>query len=123
MRLQKLITPGDRPALVNLLTEDFEFWSDGGGQAPVAWTTVQTDRDKTAGFLAKIFSSAAVLSGELRFELNRVNCRPGIVVSKRLASGLWSFDTIMSFEMEGGRIARIYAQRNPIKLGKLESTR
>jgi hypothetical protein len=55
-------------------------------------------------------------------EYHRINSRPGIIVSKRLNSGDWVFDTILSYEFYGKKIARIYAQRNPEKLVSLLST-
>jgi hypothetical protein len=48
-----------------------------------------------------------------------VSSRPGLVISRRLPSGVWSLETIFSFEIRDKRIARIYAQRNPDKLRAL----
>lgn len=112
---------GDQSALLSLLAEDSELWSDGGGKVPVASTTVLKDRNRIADFFAKIGASSAFHSNDVKLELSWVNSRPGAVISRRLASRLWSFDTILSFEVEDGKIARIYAQRAPEKLKKLEA--
>ncbi len=41
MKFFEFAKKGDHSALLNLRAEDSEFWTDGGGEAPVAWTTVQ----------------------------------------------------------------------------------
>lgn len=111
---------GDRSAIRSILADDSELWADGGGKVPAASTEVMKDADAISTFFAKLGSSPILYSGDYKIELAQVNGRPGALLSKKLLSGLWSFDTILSFEFQDGRIARIYAQRNPDKLKNLE---
>ena len=109
---------GDRASLVELLSDESEFWSDGGGQVPAA-KTVLTERLKIAQFFAALGVSRAFLEGDFKLEFTQVSSRPGLIISRRLPSGLWIFETILSFEIQNQRISRIYAQRNPDKLKAL----
>jgi RNA polymerase sigma-70 factor, ECF subfamily len=106
---------GDKAALVELLSDESQFWSDGGGKVPAA-KTVLTEKEQIANFFAALGTSKAFVSGGFEFDFRRVSSRPGLVISKQLPSGLWDFETIFSFEIRDRRIARIYAQRNPDKL-------
>jgi len=106
---------GDSASLVELLSDESEFWSDGGGKVAAA-KTVLTEKTKIAGFFAALGSSNAFAPGDFKLDFTEVSSRPGLVISRRLPSGLWTFETILSFEILDGKIARIYAQRNPDKL-------
>jgi len=108
---------GDTASLVELLSDQSQFWSDGGGKVPAA-KTVLTEKAKIAGFFAALGSSNA-FSGDFKLDFTEVSSRPGLVISRRLPSGLWTFETILSFEILDMKIARIYAQRNPDKLKAL----
>ena len=109
---------GDKSSLVELLSDESEFWSDGGGKVPAA-KAILTEQTKIAAFFAGLGSSNAFVSGDFKLDFTPVSSRPGLVISRRLPSGLWSFETIFSFEIQDKRIARIYAQRNPDKLKAL----
>ncbi len=109
---------GDRASLIELLADDSEFWSDGGGKVAAA-KTVLADKTKIAVFFAALGASQAFVPVDFKLDYTPVNGRPGLVISKRLPSGLWIFETIFSFEIADRRIARIYAQRNPDKLKAL----
>jgi RNA polymerase sigma-70 factor, ECF subfamily len=109
---------GDNLALIALLADESEFWSDGGGKAPAA-KTVLTEKTKIATFFAALGSSKAFVPGDFKLDFTEVSSRPGLIISRRLPSGLWTFETIFSFEIRDGKIARIYAQRNPDKLKAL----
>jgi hypothetical protein len=74
---------------------------------------------KIAAFFAGLGSSNAFASDDFKLDFATVSSRPGLIISRRLPSGLWSFDTIFSFEIRDEQIARIYAQRNPDKLRAL----
>ena len=111
---------GDTKAVMSLLSTDSEFWADGGGKASVASKKVITDLLRTARFLSGIWSSPVALNNSNhRQEFLLVNNRPGLVVSSQECSGNWCFHTIISFEIERGKVARIYSQRNPDKLKEL----
>jgi RNA polymerase sigma-70 factor (ECF subfamily) len=109
---------GDKSSLVELLSNESEFWSDGGGKVPAA-KTVLTEAGKIAAFFAALGVSKAFAPGDFKLDFTPVSSRPGLVISRRLPSGLWSFETIFSFEIRDNKIARIYAQRNPDKLKAL----
>jgi len=109
---------GDRSSLMELLSDESEFWSDGGGKVPAA-KTILTEPTTIAAFFAGLGSSNAFASGDFKLDFTPVSSRPGLVISRKLPSGLWGFETIFSFEIRDQRIARIYAQRNPEKLQAL----
>lgn len=124
---QKLITDffkfasqGDSESLKNFLASDSEFWSDSGGKVPAASKMVITDIDRTARFFAGIWSSKPFQTENVKQEFQIVNGRPGLIVS-RLEGLNWVFDSILTFEIEDGKIARIFTQRNPDKLHTLEN--
>jgi RNA polymerase sigma-70 factor (ECF subfamily) len=105
---------------MELLSNESEFWSDGGGKVPAA-KTILTERSKIANFFAALGTSKAFMQGDFKLDFTQVSSRPGLVVSRKLPSGLWTFETIFSFELRDEKIARIYAQRNPDKLKALLS--
>jgi RNA polymerase sigma-70 factor (ECF subfamily) len=110
---------GDVPHLEELLSDDSEFWSDGGGKVSAASKKVIRDNVRTSRFFAGIWSSVFYKSGAVIEEISIVNSRAGLVISKMTESGEWVFDSIMTFEVQDGKIARIYSQRNPDKLEAL----
>lgn len=111
---------GDEQAIVNILAEGSEFWADGGGKVSAS-AAILRDRSKIAHFFKSIATSKVFHSVEYKFETCQVNSRPGYILSKKLADGTWEFDSVMSFEFEDDKIARIYSQRNPDKLRSLLS--
>jgi RNA polymerase sigma-70 factor (ECF subfamily) len=117
-RFFESVKNGDNAALVELLSDESEFWSDGGGKVAAA-KTILTEKTKIAGFFAALGSSNAFASGDFKLDFTEVSSRPGLVISRRLPTGLWTFETILSFEILDKKIARIYAQRNPDKLKAL----
>lgn len=109
---------GDNASLMELLSDESEFWADGGGKVPAA-KTILTERSSIARFFAALGTSKAFAPGDFKLDFTQVSSRPGLVVSRKLPSGLWTFETVFSFEIRDGKIARIYAQRNPDKLSAL----
>ena len=98
---------GDLDGLINLLSEDIEVWSDGGGKVTAARKVVY-GREKVARFLLGIMRMApqnaesqfALINGQLGI-VARVNGRPILV---------------MALEMGNGRIQAIRNILNPDKL-------
>lgn len=90
-----------------LLTEDAAMYSDGGGKAPAAPKPILTQK-KVSRFL---ISLAEKDWGEISIQKTLVNNRPGyrIYVDEKLIS-------IWSFSFQGGKINRIYAILNPLKI-------
>jgi RNA polymerase sigma-70 factor (ECF subfamily) len=109
---------GDNASLMELLSDESEFWSDGGGKVPAA-KNILRERSAIARFFAALGTSKAFTLGDFKRDFTPVSSRPGLIVSKKLPSGLWTFETLFSFEIRDGKIARIYAQRNPDKLKAL----
>lgn len=110
---------GSKEDLLSLLAHDSEFWSDGGGKVPVASKEVVRDLNFIAKFITTLWGGPILNSENVRQEFKIVNEKPGLVVSKRGTDGEWHFDSVMSLEVENGKIARIYTQRNPDKLESL----
>jgi len=109
---------GDKASLLELLSDGSEFWSDGGGKVSAA-KKVLTEPDPIATFFAALGTSKVFVAGDFKVDFTQVSSRPGLIVSRKLPSGLWSFETIFSFEILDDKIVRIYAQRNPDKLQAL----
>jgi len=109
---------GDKSSLQELLSDESEFWSDGGGKVPAA-KTVLAEPEKIATFFAALGASKVFVPRDFKLEFTPVSSRPGLIISRKLPSGLWCFETIFSFEIHGNKIVRIYAQRNPEKLDAL----
>lgn len=111
---------GDAKALAQLLAPDSEFWPDSGGKVPTASKSVIKDLRRTSRFFAGIWSSKGFNSEYVKEEYHQINGRPGLIISSYSPEEqAWRIDTILSFEVENGRISRIYSQRNPDKLASL----
>jgi RNA polymerase sigma-70 factor (ECF subfamily) len=109
---------GDNASIAELLADESEFWADGGGKVPAS-KTILRERSAIARFFAALGTSKAFVPGDFKLDFTNASSRPGLIVSRKLPSGLWTFETIFSFEIRDGKIARIYAQRNPDKLKAL----
>lgn len=110
---------GSSEKIMSLLSTDSEFWSDGGGKASAA-RQIFYNPNKIAHFFATIFHNLSKDGNTYKFNFIAVNHQPGLVLSKINDQGLWSLETIFSFEFIDDKIARIYAQRNPDKLGFIQ---
>jgi RNA polymerase sigma-70 factor (ECF subfamily) len=104
------LTTGDLQALMDVLAPDVVLVADGGGLAPAARHPVEGS-ERVAAFLSR-FSQFA-LGAEIATLLLNGAVAAGIDPAGELS-------TAVTFVFEGGRIARIYAIRNPHKLGRLE---
>lgn len=114
---------GNAEALAGMLSPDSEFWPDSGGKVPTASKAVILNNVRTSRFYAGIWSSKPFLSDAIKWEYHMVNSRPGLIVSSFSEDEGWKIDTIMSFEIDDGKIVRIYSQRNPDKLSAIMSLR
>jgi RNA polymerase sigma-70 factor (TIGR02957 family) len=109
-RFLAALTTGDLQGLMDVLAPDVVLVVDGGGLAPAARHPIKGSK-----------RVAAYLSGFSRYA-------PGAEIATLLLNGsvaarvdlAGELDTAVSFVFEGGRIARLYAIRNPQKLGRLE---
>ena len=109
-RFLAALTTGDVQGLMEVLAPDVVVVADGGGIVAAARRPV-IGADKVTAFLSKFapFAEAAVV------DTLWVNGALGgrIVLDGKL-------DTVISFVLEEGRISRMYAVRNPQKLGRLD---
>lgn len=105
---------GDAKKLMELFAKDAQLWGDGGGQARAAGLI--TGIERIVKFYLAWRDKEIYDASLFQTEFHNVNSRPGIIISKKLSSGYWCFDTILSFEFVDGKIARIYGQRNPERL-------
>jgi RNA polymerase sigma-70 factor (ECF subfamily) len=109
-RLLAALTGGDVQALMDVLAPDVVVVADGGGLAPAARRPL-TGRERVARALSRFAEFA-----------------PGVGITTALVNGAVAaridpggeFDTAITFVVEGDRITRIYAIRNPHKLGRLD---
>lgn len=102
------ISNDDAGALQQILTEDVLFVSDGGGKVP-STTVPVTGRERVTelllGLKRKGFASVR------RIELVTLNGMPGYALFTDVG-----VETAITLEARDGRIAAMYAMRNPEKL-------
>jgi RNA polymerase sigma-70 factor (ECF subfamily) len=109
-RFLAALTTGDVQGLMDVLAPDVVTVSDGGGLVPAARHPVE-GRERAVALLSRVSRVA-----------------PGLEVATLLLNGAVAaridpageLDTVFTFVVEDGRIARIHAIRNPHKLGRLE---
>jgi RNA polymerase sigma-70 factor (ECF subfamily) len=109
-RFLAALATGDVQGLMDVLAPDVVLVADGGGLAPAARHPVE-GMERVATLLSRFKTLA-----------------PGGVVGTVWLNGALAgridlggeLDTAVTFVVEDGRIARIYAIRNPHKLGRLE---
>jgi RNA polymerase sigma-70 factor, ECF subfamily len=102
---------GDVAALRAMLTEDVIAMTDGGGRKAAALNIVRSV-DKVARFYIGLARKFLREGAAFTFELAEINGGPGLVV--RLNGEI---DQTLSLSIENGKIAALYAVRNPDKLG------
>jgi RNA polymerase sigma-70 factor (TIGR02957 family) len=109
-RFLAAVTAGDMQGLMDVLAPDVVVIADSGGLAPAARRPV-VGRERVASALSRFAELA-----------------PGVQISTPLLNGAVAaridpggeFDTAITFVVEDGRITRMYAMRNPHKLGRLD---
>ena len=104
------LTTGDLQGLMDVLAPDVVLVADGGGLARAALRPVEGSH-RVAAYLSR-FSQFAPHAEITTLLLN------GAVAAWIDPAG--ELNTAVTFVFEGTRIARIYAIRNPQKLGRLE---
>ncbi|HLI96819.1 MAG TPA: RNA polymerase sigma factor SigJ [Candidatus Baltobacteraceae bacterium] len=98
----------DAAAMSELLAADVVFTSDGGGKVPAATVPV-AGRGNVAALLVGLKHKGA--AGLRRVELVTLNGMPGVLTFSDAG-----VDTAVALEIADGRIAAMYAVRNPDKL-------
>ena len=108
-RFLAALTTGNLQGLLDVLAPDVVLVADGGGLAPAARHPVEGS-DRVAAFLCR-FPQLAPGAEITTPPLN------GAVAAWIDPAG--ELNTAVTFQFEGDRIVRIYAIRNPDKLGRL----
>jgi len=111
-RFVAAVTLGDLQGLLDVLAPDVVLVADGGGVVQAVVNPVLGAK-KVANLL-RPFSRLAPDAEILPLQLNGA---PGV----RIVGTADGADTAISFVVEGGRITRIYAMRNPVKLGRIDA--
>lgn len=104
---------GNFAALKSMLAEDAELIGDGGGKVPSFGKPLLGGQRIAQLYLA----TSLRFPGALRVELAMVNGEWGLL---RFVDGV--LESVQSFETDGERIVRIYAQRNPDKLERVAAS-
>jgi RNA polymerase sigma-70 factor (ECF subfamily) len=110
-RFLAAVTGGDLQGLLDILAPDVVLVADGGGVAQAVVNAV-VGAKKVANLL-RPFSRLAP----------EAEIRPVLLngaVGARIVGTDDGYDTAISFVFDGGRISRIYAVRNPAKLGRID---
>ncbi|MGY1778923.1 RNA polymerase sigma-70 factor [Geodermatophilus sp. SYSU D01036] len=109
-RFLAALTAGDLQGLMDVLAPDVVAVADGGGLAPAVLRPI-AGRER----LARALSRFADLVPDVEITTPLVNG----AVALRIDPG-GEFDTAITVVVEDGRISRMYAMRNPHKLGRLD---
>ena len=107
-KLMAAIATGDVHGLVEVLAPDVILIADGGGQVTAARRPI-TGVERVATFLSRLVDLPDLVATTAWF-----NAMPGARIDVRGEA------TAVSLVVEDGRITRIYAMRNPHKLGRLD---
>ncbi|MBA4208529.1 MAG: RNA polymerase subunit sigma-24 [Parvibaculum sp.] len=108
--LSNAIAAADPQALIDCMSDDVVFYSDGGGKVIAALNPLYGS-DNVSRFLLGIVRKARTPM-EMRPAL--VNGEPGFLL---LLEG--KLETVVTLAIDDGRIATIYAMRNPDKLTRV----
>ncbi|WP_153504280.1 RNA polymerase sigma-70 factor [Cumulibacter manganitolerans] len=111
-RFMEAVTRGDVQGLLDVVAPDVVLVADGGGIAQAVVNPVNGAK-KVANLLGS-FSRLAPQARILPALLNGA-------VGARIVGTDDGYDTAISFAVAEGRISRIYAVRNPAKLGRIDA--
>ena len=109
-RFLAALTTGDVHGLMDVLAPDSVMVAYGGGLVPASRHPVE-GREQAVALLSR-FAQVAPGVDVTPLLLN------GAVAARIAPAG--ELDTVLSFVVEDGRIARVYGIRNPHKLGRLD---
>jgi RNA polymerase sigma-70 factor (ECF subfamily) len=110
-RFLAAVAGGDLQGLLDALAPDVVLVADGGGIAQAITHPVIGAKK-----VANLLRAFPKLGGGARILPVLLNGAPGARITE-LEDG---YDTAITFVVEGGRISRIYAVRNPTKLGRID---
>jgi RNA polymerase sigma-70 factor (TIGR02957 family) len=106
---QRAVNTGDLQGLVDILAPDVVFLGDGGG-------VVQALPHPVVGAVkvARLLALAVERLAEGSLEITQINGQPALIL--RFTDDV---DTVTVLHVEDGKIAGLYAVRNPAKLARL----
>jgi RNA polymerase sigma-70 factor, ECF subfamily len=104
---QRAVETGDLQRLLDILAPDVVFLADGGGVRPAALAPVAG-----ASTVARVLGRIAVTAS---LQPAQVNGCPALII--RINGEI---DTVVAVRTDHGLITRIYAVRNPLKLGHVQ---
>ncbi len=110
-RFLDALQSGDLHRLLEVLAPDVVLVSDGGGIVPAARRPIE-GADQVARFL----SGFATVAPGAQVDTVLLNGAPAVRIDLEGAA-----NTAVSLAVQGGRISRIYAVRNPQKLARLDT--
>lgn len=110
-RFVAAVTQGDLPALLDVLAPDVVLVADGGGVVQAVVNPVVGAKK-----VANLLGGFQRLAPEAEVRQVLLNGAAGA----RVVGTADGFDTAISFVVEDGRISRIFAVRNPAKLGRID---
>jgi RNA polymerase sigma-70 factor (ECF subfamily) len=110
----RALVTGDAAAFAEVLAADAILYSDGGGKRAAALHPIH-GRDEIIRFFEGLARSGELPPPEAVRRV-RLNGLPGIVV---VIDRDGAIDTIATLDIRDGRVAAIYAVRNPDKLAHL----
>lgn len=105
---------GNVEHVMSLLTEDVMFIADGGGKAIAFRHPVQTSDHVAQVLLDGIRSLRSNFQGDFHFEFVPLNGETSIVIRSKDETV-----AVLFMQLRRGKIARMYAVRNPDKLARL----
>jgi RNA polymerase sigma-70 factor (ECF subfamily) len=103
---QRAVNTGDLQGLVDILAPDVVFLGDGGGVVQAVQRPV-VGADK----VARLLTAGVARLAEGSFEITHINGQPALII--RFTDEV---DTVTVLHVEDGKIAGLYAVRNPAKL-------
>ncbi|WP_460458256.1 RNA polymerase sigma factor SigJ [Angustibacter peucedani] len=110
-RFLAAVTRGDLQGLIDVLAPDVVLVADGGGVAQAV--TAPVVGAKKVANLMRAFPKFGAGAQVLPVQLNGA-------LGARVVGVADGFDTAITFVVEDGRISRVFAVRNPDKLGRLD---
>jgi RNA polymerase sigma-70 factor (ECF subfamily) len=109
----RAIVTGDASEFAGVLAEDAILYSDGGGKRPAALNPIH-GRDKIVRFFEGLTQKGNLPPPEAVHRI-RLNGLPGLVVLDRDGA----IEAVAALDIRDGRVAAIYAVRNPDKLAHI----
>jgi RNA polymerase sigma-70 factor (ECF subfamily) len=109
-RFLTVVNSGDIQALLDILAPDVVLVADGGGEVAAVRLPIE-GADRVANFL----TGFTRIAPDADIRIVWLNGAPAVRID---LDG--ELNTAVSLVIEGGRISRIYAVRNPKKLARLE---